>query len=176
MTVKPISVIITHGRIEKLHMEAYSLFFYFKHSNIYKRKYALTAEAREHYSKARVFTKLWKTVNKQPKQPKAMRVFQATTTNPYYPIRVCIRWNSHGKSKAYRGFHCHHNLVLNAQEKKRDEWYLHIHHVLLLDILLKAKSSINWEMCSEIIRKWASSFLTFNTSERWTLITSKHCD
>ena len=64
-----------------------------------------------------------------------MRVFQAATTNPYYPIRVCIRWNSHEKSRAYRGFHCRHNLILTAQERKRNEWYLHIHHVLLLDIL-----------------------------------------
>ena len=103
MTVKSSSVIITHGHTEKLHMEAYSLFFYLKHSNIYKTKYTLTAEAGEPCSKARVLTKLWKTVNKQPKQPKSMRVFQAATTNPYYPIRVCIRWNNHGKTRAYRG-------------------------------------------------------------------------
>ena len=58
MTVKPSSVIITHGRTEKLHMEAYILFFYFKHSNIYKTKYTLTTEAGEPCSKARVLTKL----------------------------------------------------------------------------------------------------------------------
>ena len=56
MTVKSSSVIITHGRIDKLQMEAYSLFFYFKHSNIYKTKYTLTAEAREPYNRARVLT------------------------------------------------------------------------------------------------------------------------
>ena len=58
MTVKPRSVILTHGHTEKLHMEAYSLFFYFKHSNIYKTKYTLTAEVGEPCSKARVLTKL----------------------------------------------------------------------------------------------------------------------
>ena len=58
MTVKPNSVIITHGSTEKLHKEAYSLFFYFKHSIIYKTKFTLTAEARDPCSKARVLTKL----------------------------------------------------------------------------------------------------------------------
>ena len=127
-------------------MEAYSLFFYFKHTNIYKTKYTLTAETWEPCSKARVLIKPWKTTNKQPKQPKAMRVFQAAMANPYYPIRVCIRWNRYGKSRAYRGFHCRHNLVLTAQEKKRDKLYLHIHHVLLLDILyIKGKECYKLE-------------------------------
>ena len=57
MTVKPSSVILTHGRIEKLHMKAYSLFFYYKHSNIYKIKFILTTEAREPCNRARVLTK-----------------------------------------------------------------------------------------------------------------------
>ena len=58
MTVKPSSVITTHGCTEKLHKEAYSLFFYFKHNKMYKTKYTLTAEAGEPCSKARVLTKL----------------------------------------------------------------------------------------------------------------------
>ena len=58
MTVKPSSVIITHGPTEKLHMKAYNLFFYYKHSNIYKIKFILTAEAEEPCNRARVLTKL----------------------------------------------------------------------------------------------------------------------
>ena len=57
MTVKPSSVIITHVRTENLHMKAYSLFFYYEHSNIYKIKFILTAEAGEPCNRARVLTK-----------------------------------------------------------------------------------------------------------------------
>ena len=102
MSVKPNSIIITHSSTKKLHKEDYSPFFYFKHSIIYKTKFTLTAKAGEPCNKARVLTKLWKIANKQARQPKTMRFFPDATTNPYYPIRVCTRWNNHGKTRAYR--------------------------------------------------------------------------
>ena len=67
-------------------------------------------------------------MNKQPKQPKAMRVFQAAMTNPYFPkvfTQGGITMEKLGLTVAsYR-----RNPVLFVQTEKRGKSYLQNQHM-----------------------------------------------
>ena len=66
-------------------MEAYSLFFYFKHINIYKTKYTLTVEAGEPCSKARVLTKLGRTAKQTTKTTRTHEGLSGRNDQPLLP-------------------------------------------------------------------------------------------
>ena len=81
ITVKSSLIIITHGRTENLHREAFTAGSFILNTVLYTKQNVHSRPKPESPVVSEGLNNHEKWRSKQPKQPKPMRVFQAATTN-----------------------------------------------------------------------------------------------